>query len=100
MVRTFSYGSGSSPVGLIEDNVKRNENGVGVMDLDFEGEDGDGQGWACEKPLWTEGRGVHRNDVSASGTPEVDATTSAGVEPVMGAPAKSKANGDGCEDEE
>ena len=38
------------------------------------------------------GRGIHRKDVSATGTPEVKATTSAGVEAVMGAPAKFKAN--------
>lgn len=38
------------------------------------------------------GRGVHRKDVSASRTPEVKAATLAGVEPVMGAPAKFKAN--------
>ena len=87
MVKTFGYGSGSSPVGLIE------ENGLGVMDLDFEGEDGDDQGGVREAAVDRPGgRGVHQKDVSAFGTPEVKATTSAGGEAVMGAPAKFNAN--------
>jgi hypothetical protein len=76
---------------LIEDNVKMNESGVGVMDLDLEGEDGDDQGGVREAAV-DRGRGVHRKDVSVSGTPEVKATTSAGAEAVMDAPAKFKAN--------
>jgi len=38
------------------------------------------------------GWGLHRKDVRASGTPEVEATTSTDVEKVMGAAAKFKAN--------
>ena len=70
MVKTLDYGSGSSPVGLIEDNVKRDENGMKVVDLDLEGEDGDDQGSMREAAV-ERGRGVHRKDVSVSGTPEV-----------------------------
>ena len=35
---------------------------------------------------------VHQKDVNASGTPKVKASTSAGVEVVMGAAARFKAN--------
>ena len=54
--------------------MKRNKNRVGVMNLDFEGEDGDDQGGVREAAV-DRGRGVHRKDVSASGTPEVKAMT-------------------------
>ena len=59
-----------------------------VMELNFEGEDGDDRGTVREERGW----GLHRKDVRASGTPEVEATTSTDVEKVMGAAAKFKAN--------
>ena len=39
MVKMLGY-YGSAPVGLIEDNVKRDEDGMEVMGVDFGGEDG------------------------------------------------------------
>ena len=44
MVKTLGYGSGSSPVGSMGRGGgygKKDENGVEVVDLDLEGEDGD-----------------------------------------------------------
>ena len=77
MVKTLGYGS--APVGLIEDNVKRDENGIEVMDLD----DGDGdEGEGDEREVGTErGRDVHRKEGGAST-----------VEDVAGAGAMFKAN--------
>ena len=41
MVKTLGY-YGAAPVELIEDNVKRDENGMEVMEVDFQGEGEDG----------------------------------------------------------
>ena len=80
MVKTLGYGS--APVGLIEDNVKRDGNGVEVMDLDDgDGDEGDGD----EREVGRErGRGVHRKDGEGGGA--------SAVEDVAGAGAMFKAN--------
>ena len=75
MVKTLGYGS--APVGLIEDNVKRDENGVEVMDLDDgDGDEGDGD----EREVGRErGRGVHRKDGEGGGASAVEDAAGAGA---------------------
>jgi len=80
MVKTLGYGS--APVGLIEDSLKRDENGVEVMDLD----DGEG-GEVEEDDLGIRGRDIHRKDGDNKGGGGAPT-----VEDVAGAGAMFKAN--------
>jgi len=81
MVKTLGYGS--VPVGLIEDSVKRDENGVEVMDLD----DGEGDEGMQESVGVERGRDVHRKDGDKDGGGGAPT-----VEDIAGAGAMFKAN--------
>ena len=76
MVKTLGYGS--VPVGLIEDSVKRDENGVEVMDLD-DGEGDEIEGDNLGIGIGGErGRDVHRKE-SGGGAPTVEDVAGAGA---------------------
>jgi hypothetical protein len=55
MVKSLGYGAGNA--GLVEDSVKRDENGVEVMDLDLDDQ-------VEDAPETERGRGVHKEGVS------------------------------------